>query len=80
MKCSKIELPEDILVYILQFIDIKLCRKDDYKGIILSKTIYEKFKQSVPKCKVTTNEFFCFCNTHRRVVSIHNTVQFCQPF
>lgn len=80
MKCSKINLPEDVIVHILQFTDIKLCRKDDYKGVILNKAIYKQFKQAVPECKVTTNQFFSFCNTHKRVVSIHDTTQFCQPF
>lgn len=74
-------LPEDVICHILYFIKPLHCAPYKMKESFLNKAIFTYINEDFEPCNYTYNNFFTFCNTHNRIVEIHeHEMNFCTQF
>lgn len=74
-------LPEDIICHILFFIKPSRCTPYKMEESFLNKAIFTLINKDFQFCNYTYNNFFTYCNTHHRIIEVHeNEMNFCTQF
>ena len=66
------KLCEYLILYILEYTDNRLCIRNKYELSFLNHYIFYMYNLKKKRCQYSYNNYFSFCNTHRRITEIHH--------